>query len=286
MARIVENRDGIIAVSPDGVVYGGGIYDGRFNTDIVHDTNGIIRPFALSLYHPAPRDVLMIGLASGSWAQVVASNPDVRRFTVVEINPGYIQLIRERPEVASLLTNPKVHIVIDDGRRWLKQHPELHFDAVLANTTYHFRANASNVLSSEFDDLIRAHLNRGGVFFFNTTDSLRVQRTGCESFRFGYRVTNHLLVSDLPFALDIGHWRQNLLATRIDGHGVFDLSRPADAAALRRVLSLAANANVNDADAPKRLMESCVSIRARTSGVRLITDDNMGTEWRQPLGLD
>ena len=51
------------------------MYDGRFNTDLKHDTNGIVRPYALSLFHPAPRDVLMIGLSSGSWAQVIASNP-------------------------------------------------------------------------------------------------------------------------------------------------------------------------------------------------------------------
>jgi len=45
----------------------------------------------------------MIGLASGSWGQVIANNPEVAHFTIVEINPGYIQLIRERPEVSSLL---------------------------------------------------------------------------------------------------------------------------------------------------------------------------------------
>ena len=52
--------------------------DGRFNTDLKHDTNGIVRPYALSLFHPAPRDVLMIGLSSGSWAQVIAEQSGSR----------------------------------------------------------------------------------------------------------------------------------------------------------------------------------------------------------------
>ena len=91
---VVENRSGIITVDRDGTVFGNGMYDGRFNTDLKHDTNGIVRPYALSLFHPAPRDVLMIGLSSGSWAQVIANNPDVRSLTVVEINPGYLTLIR------------------------------------------------------------------------------------------------------------------------------------------------------------------------------------------------
>ena len=73
----MENRSGIITVSKSGIVYGHGMYDGRFNTDLMHDTNGIVRPYALSLFHPAPRNVLMIGLSTGSWAQVIASNPDV-----------------------------------------------------------------------------------------------------------------------------------------------------------------------------------------------------------------
>jgi hypothetical protein len=58
---MVENRSGIITVDADGTVFGHGMYDGRFNTDIKQDSNGIVRPYALSLFHPAPRRVLMIG---------------------------------------------------------------------------------------------------------------------------------------------------------------------------------------------------------------------------------
>jgi len=66
LVDIVENRSGIISVAADGTVFGNGMYDGRFNTDLKHDSNGIVRPYAFGLFHPAPRDVLMIGLSSGS----------------------------------------------------------------------------------------------------------------------------------------------------------------------------------------------------------------------------
>ena len=286
LVRVVENRDGIVAVSADGTVYGGGIYDGRFNTDLVHDTNGIVRPFGLSLYHPHPRDVLMIGLASGSWGQVIANNPEVAHFTIVEINPGYLQVIAERPEVRSLLASPKVHIAIDDGRRWLRRHPGARFDAIMANTTYHFRANATNVLSMEFNDLIRAHLKPGGFYFFNTTSEKRAERTGCMGFRHGYRVINHMLLGDAPFDLDTERWRRNLLATRIDSRPVFDLARPGDAAALAQVLAMPRWAERRAAQPAEEEMESCSSVLARTAGLMPITDDNMGTEWRYPLGMD
>ena len=86
----MENRSGIVTVDTDGTVFGNGMYDGKFNTDLKTDRNGIVRPYALSLFHAEPRDVLMIGLSSGSWAQVIASNPAVASLTVIEINPGYI----------------------------------------------------------------------------------------------------------------------------------------------------------------------------------------------------
>jgi spermidine synthase len=180
--RVVENRSGIITVADDGTVFGNGMYDGHFNIDLKNDSNGIVRPYALSLFHAEPRNVLMIGLSSGSWAQVIANNPDVASLTVVEINQGYASLIETEPQVASLLANPKVRLVTDDGRRWLRGHPDRRFDAILSNTTFHFRASATNLLSVEFFDIIRHHLNPGGIFFYNTTGSSRVQRTGCVAF--------------------------------------------------------------------------------------------------------
>ncbi len=283
VTAVVETRAGIIAVSSDGTVFGGGMYDGRFNIDPVRDTNGIIRPYGLSLYHPAPRGVLMIGLSSGSWAQVVANNPDVRQLTIVEINPGYLGLVGREAAVASVLTNPKVRIVIDDGRRWLRLHPDLRFDAILANTTFNFRSNASNLLSLEFNEVIRSHLNPGGVYLYNATDSLRAERTGCLSFRYGYRVFNNLLASDAPIAFDAGRWRGVLVDYRIDGRPVLQLDRPADRDALDRMLELPAEL---PHAGPAAGLEDCASILQRTAALRPITDDNMGTEWRYPLGLE
>ena len=169
-SHVVENRSGIITVDTDGTVFGNGMYDGRFNVRLQDDRNGIIRPYALSLFHAAPRDVLMIGLSSGSWAQVIANNPAVKSLTIVEINQGYLTLISQQSEVASVLRNPKVTIITDDGRRWLSHHPERRFDAIVSNTTWNFRANVTNLLSTEFLGLVRQHLNPRGIAFYNTTE--------------------------------------------------------------------------------------------------------------------
>jgi spermidine synthase len=283
LVDVVENRSGIITVAADGTVFGNGMYDGHFNTDLMHDNNGIVRPYALSLFHPAPRDVLMIGLSSGSWAQVIANNPAVASLTVVEINPGYLGLIAKQPEVASLLRNPKVTIVIDDGRRWLRANPGRRFDAVVSNTTWYFRANTANLLSTAFLGLVKSHLNPGGIFFYNTTDSARAQRTGCLAFRDGARFLNHMVVAQTPMQWDFARWRRNLEAYRIDGRPVFDRSRSADRAALDRLQAGKIKLSDHDTLPP---IESCPDILARTAGKEPVTDDNMGSEWRFALGLE
>ena len=277
-ASVVENRSGIITVDTDGTVFGNGMYDGVFNTRLKDDRNGIIRPYALSLFHAAPRDVLMIGLSSGSWAQVIVSNPTVASLTVVEINPGYLALIAERPEVASLLRNPKVTIITDDGRRWLSHHPERRFDAIISNTTWNFRANASNLLSTEFLKLAQQHLNSRGILFYNTTNSGRVQRTACLAFPYGARFTNHMVVSETPIDWNFARWRHTLETYEIDGQKQFDLHDAGDRGLLDSILSAVQGSG--------QVIEDCPDLLARTEGIAPITDDNMGTEWRHYLNLE
>jgi spermidine synthase len=283
--HVIENRSGVITVDSDGTVFGHGIYDGKFNTDLKHDTNGVIRPYALSLFHPAPRDVMMIGLSSGSWAQIIANNPAVASLTIIEINPGYVTLIAQEPEVASVLANPKVTIITDDGRRWLRLHPDRRFDAIVSNNTYHFRANATNLMSAEFLALVKDRLNPGGIFFYNTTDSERVQRTGCLAFPLGARFTNHMVVSSSPIAWDFARWRRTLESYRIDGHTVLDTARAEDRAVLERLMTLEGSIAANSPH-DQRPIEPCPDILARTAGKQAVTDDNMGSEWRYFLGLE
>ena len=276
-AHVVENRGGIITVDADGTVFGNGMYDGRFSTRLQGDQNGIIRPYALSLFRAAPRDVLMIGLSSGSWAQVIANHPNVTSLTIVEINTGYLTLIAQRPEVASILRNPKVNIITDDGRRWLSHHPERRFDAIVSNTTWNFRANATNLLSAEFLELAKRHLNPNGIMFYNTTGSDRVQRTACLNFAYGARFTNHMIVSEAPIDWNFARWRGTLESYTIDGVKQFDAKSPSDRALLDSLTSADRSG--------QHLIEGCPDILARTAGRPPVTDDNMGTEWRYYLGL-
>jgi SAM-dependent methyltransferase len=271
---VVETKSGVITVTEDNRIYGGGAYDGAFNTDPVYDVNGIFRPYSLSLWHPQPRRVLMIGLSSGSWAQVVANHPQVESLTIVEINPGYLRLIPKYPAVAGLLNNPKVRIEIDDGRRWLRRHAGERFDAVIMNTTFYWRAHASNLLSREFLQLVREHLNPGGVAFYNTTGSPEVQNTGVTEFPYGELIWNCLAVSDVPIVLDWDRWRRIMREYRIDGKPVFQLDRQDHLTKYRKLMSLPSGADVLWGP-----LDDASTVRRQTTGSRIVTDDNMACEW-------
>jgi spermidine synthase len=272
--EIIENKSGVIAVEDHMIVYGGGAYDGRVSVDLVDDVNRLVRPAALSLFHPAPRRVLMIGMATGAWTSVLANHPAVESVTVIEINRGYLELMRRYPVVAGVLSNPKVDIQIDDARRWLNRHPDERYDVVISNTTLHWRGNTTNLLSQEFNDLAVRHLKPGGIFMSNATGSLRAWRTACVKYPNSLRFTSMSVISRNPIELDAQRYAESLRAFVIDGRPAFDLSQERDS---KQLSSLVAQAGVLGDSGTA--LEPCASVVARSGGMKLITDDNMGEEW-------
>lgn len=270
--KVVENKSGVITVTADDTVYGSGTYDGVLNVWLQNDDrNGIVRAYIPGALHPAPREVLVVGLSGGSWTQVVVNIPGVEHVTVIEINPGYAEVVNENRDTATLLSNPKLKLVIDDGRRWLLRNPDRKFDFILMNTTMHWRGHSTNLLSREFMELARGHLRPGGIFYFNTTNSYDVQLTAAKTFPHFKRVANFVAVSDSPFDFDRERWRKMLETMTIDGKPVLDLASAADQKLLYDLRGY------ND-------MEPAWSIIDRYEKKnRIVTDDNMVTEWLDPL---
>jgi hypothetical protein len=209
----------------------------------------------------------MIGLATGSWAQVIVNHPDVESLTIVEINPGYLQLIREHPDVSNLLDNPKVVIAIDDGRRWLTKNRNEKFDVIVQNTSWAWHAQSSNLLSVEYLELVRKHLAPDGVFFYNTTSHPEALLTAVSVYPYAVKIDSCVAVSDQPFRLDIDRWEKIMQEYRINGAPVVRPEDPADQKRFLEVKSLYQRA------------ENAEMLRSAYAGRKLITDDNMGIEW-------
>lgn len=278
-AHVIETKSGVITVTRDDVAYGGGAYDGHISTDLVAGRGRIVLAYSLPLLHPRPRRVLMIGLATGSWATVMANHPDLERLVVVEINPGYLELIRRYPKQARLLDDPRVEIVIDDGRRYLRREAE-RFDVIVANTTWHWRALASSILSVEYQTLVRARLAEGGAFMLQTTSSPRVYRTAAAVFPHTLRLLNLVVASERPLDIKPERWRAALERYSIYGEPVFDLSQESHRTRLDHIVSIGAALGTEE-EGRFFSLESSERVRARVQAERPITDDNMGTEWEQ-----
>jgi predicted membrane-bound spermidine synthase len=277
--HVVENRNGVIAVAKDATIYGNGLYDGAFNTDPTHDVNHVMRAYALSLFHPNPKRILMIGLSSGSWAQILANHPDVETLDIVEINPGYLPLVGEYPQVSSLLQNPHVHITVDDGRRWLVSHPDARYDAIVNNNSFFWRDHSSVLLSADFLQIMREHLNPGGVYFYNTTGSDDAVATGLHVLPYGLRVQNFVAISASPIDFNEARWMSILLRYKIDGKPVFDPNDPQSGITLQHYAAMADNL---DKTTQLDALETSQSLNARLGHALIITDRNMGSEWRDP----
>ncbi len=289
---VIETKSGVITVDARGAVYGGGVYDGYLHVDIKKGF-WLTRPYALPALHPSPRRVLMIGLSCGAWANIVISNPVVEQMTVVEISRGYLQLIDRYEEVRGLRDQQKqgrLKIVIDDGRRWLARSDQK-YDAIIANTTQHWRAYSSNLLSREFLELIKRRLAPGGIYMYNATGSDDVEKTAVEVFPHSMMIFNNVVVSNDPLNFDKQRWRKALLDYKIDGKRIFDLSRQADKTVFTHLMDIADSMDKPEADrrelARVRGREYSASTRLvsrqemiqRSQHARVVTDDNMATEW-------
>jgi hypothetical protein len=86
-----------------------------------------------------------------------------------------------------------------------------------------------------------------------------------------FRITNFVAVSDTPFAFDRARWQTLLETMRIEERPVLDLTDLVDRRVYEDLLGF------NDIE-PR---DSIVTRYAATQ--RVVTDDNMVTEWREPL---
>ncbi|MBN6074768.1 fused MFS/spermidine synthase [Aggregatibacter actinomycetemcomitans] len=204
LEKLIENKHGFIQVylseNNDELVFGGNAYDGMLNTNLNHSHNGIERAYLLPVIAPHAKNILVIGLSTASWTRVLTSMPELESMTVIELNPGYPKLAGMYSEMGKFLQDKRVNLITDDGRRWLNRNPEKKFDFILMNTTFHWRNYASNLLSKEFLELTKSHLNENGFIYFNTTESYDAYYTSKEVFPHVYQYMNMSLASLNPIS--------------------------------------------------------------------------------------
>ena len=127
---------------------------------------------AFLLFHPSPRDVLLVGLGGGSMARFIHQRMPQTRVTVIEIDPGVVTVARKYfhfPE-----EDARLEIVIGDGAEAVPQRPAS--CDVLVVDGFVDGSPAKDLCTRSFYDSAFAALRPGGVLVANfMSDDKRIE---------------------------------------------------------------------------------------------------------------
>jgi spermidine synthase len=125
-------------------------------------TQSLLAHFAM-LFHPNPRNVLVIGLASGITAGEVLCYP-VDRLDIVDINEKVVAASDYFREWNSdVLSDPKTNLIIQDGRAHLEM-TNRKYDVISSEPSNPWMAGLAGLFTRECFELARERLNDGGIF--------------------------------------------------------------------------------------------------------------------------
>ena len=158
----ITRRDSTATVIAAGVGMNKGLLVNGSSMSGLTPVTKMMAHFTLSHLQQPPHNALVICFGMGTTFRS-AMTWDIP-VTVVELVPSVPSLFTYfHPDGGPLLTSPRAHIVIDDGRRFLDRSPEK-FDAVMIDPPPPINAAASSLLySREFYSLIKEHLSPSGI---------------------------------------------------------------------------------------------------------------------------
>lgn len=229
------------------------------------------------LLHHAPRDFLLIGLASGVSLGAALEYP-IESARVVEIMPsvpGAARLFEHDNRAA--LDDPRVVLTIDDARSHLMARPAL-YDVIASQPSNPWVSGVPNLFTVDFYRLARRRLRPGGLFMqwvqayrLEPRDLRGVVRSFLEVFP-GATLWEEsagggdyfLVGGDAPPAVDPESWQA------VPANVWTDLRRAGIDGA---------------ADLLSRFVCGPRGLRAFADGAPVHTDDNLYLEWRAPLAL-
>ncbi|MFN7915475.1 MAG: fused MFS/spermidine synthase [Vicinamibacterales bacterium] len=110
------------------------------------------------------KKVVVIGCGAGVTAGAVSIDPVVEHETIAEIEPLVPRVVSTyfAEHNFSVVTNPKVHVHLDDARHFLFTTDET-FDAITSDPLDPWVKGAAMLYTREFFELAKSRLNPGGV---------------------------------------------------------------------------------------------------------------------------
>ena len=139
-------------------------------------THQVLAAHVPLLLHPAPRRVLVVGVGAGQTPASVLAH-DIERLDCVEIEPAVFDLVRRHFD-GIWMTDPRVHLIRDDGRTYLA-HSAARYDVIALEVGQISRPGVAAFYTADFYRQARDRLTPNGILSqlvplpFLNLDSLR-----------------------------------------------------------------------------------------------------------------
>jgi spermidine synthase len=116
------------------------------------------------LFHPRPREVLVVGFGAGVTAGSFVVNPEVQRITICEIEPLVppATTLYFGKENYNVLHDARTEVIYDDARSYILTTPET-FDIITSDPIHPWVRGSATLYTKEYFEMARKHLNPGGI---------------------------------------------------------------------------------------------------------------------------
>lgn len=129
----------------------------------------------------APKNVMLIGLGGGFTLDALTNFEEIESIDLVEINPQIVEVAVEyfSGYNNNALADPRVNIVIDDGRNHLAAS-EKRYDAIISQPSNIWLSGEGGLFTKEMYEIAKDHLKEGGIFgqwmplYEQDTDDFRI----------------------------------------------------------------------------------------------------------------
>lgn len=216
---VAEDSTGLSAIRDDGeaaAIFANGVLEGRVPFMSIHQTLGVVPALA----HPAPAQVLIIGIGSAGTPYAAGLSSATRHITAVEINGAELPVLKAAvarswgAPLQAFFADPRVEVVVGDGRRVLALS-DRRYDLIQADAIHPWRSHSGMLYSREFFEQARAKLAEGGLMA-QWAPTQRTINTFMQVFPYGVNIGSVLLLgSTTPIEADPAAWLERLASPRV-----------------------------------------------------------------------
>ena len=203
---IVEDGTGLSAIEehPDQTnIFINGEGQGRIPFLTVHTVLGVVP----ALTHPNPERIFTIGIGSSATPYSAGVNPATRQIIAIEIVDSVVKVLEDYAHleergyrVNAFFNDPRVQVMVGDGRRELSLSRE-RYDIIQADAVYPWRSGAGLLYSQEFFTIVKNRLDVDGIMF-QWVPTERIRRTFRSVFPYGVDMGMYMMGSLQPIVYD------------------------------------------------------------------------------------